>query len=62
MRILEAEGYSILTVEARSKKGVDNGIDKRVIRQRSIDEKTIELVFSAFKTDCCENKEKMVTE
>ncbi len=51
--ILEAEGYVVEAVEARSLKGVPGSDAKRVIRQtelpgRSV--KTVRLVYSFFKT------------
>ena len=49
--MLRAEGYNVVSLEVRSKKGVPEGNDKRVIRVR-IDEpeKTVYLAYSVFKT------------
>jgi hypothetical protein len=49
--MLRAEGYNVVSLEVRSKKGVPEGSDKRVIRVR-IDEpeKTVYLAYSVFKT------------
>ena len=48
--ILEAEGYRVETVEARSRKGV-NGDSLRVIRVRKLDEKTVQITYSEFLTN-----------
>lgn len=49
--ILEANGFNVVTCEVRSKNGVPDGADKRVIRVR-LDEsgKTVFLAYSIFKT------------
>ena len=43
---LENEGFNVLLVEVRSKKGIADSDSKRVIRQRLTDDKTVELCFS----------------
>lgn len=48
--ILEAEGYRVETVEARSRKGV-NGDSLRVIRVLKLDEKTVQITYSEFLTN-----------
>ena len=47
--ILEDEGYAVKTVEVSAKKRIDGG-EARIIRQLSLDEKTVELAYSLFKT------------
>ena len=49
--MLRAEGYNVEASEVRSKKGVPDGSDKRVIRVR-LDEtgNTVFLAYSVFKT------------
>ena len=44
-------GYNVVCTEVRSKKGIEGGSDKRVIRVR-MDEsaKTVYLAYSVFKT------------
>ena len=49
-RLLEAEGYRVETVEARSRKGV-NGDSLRVIRVLKLDEKTVQITYSEFLTN-----------
>lgn len=46
----KSSGYAIKVKEVRSKKGIENGVPI-VVRQRLIDENTIELCFSYFITD-----------
>ena len=48
--MLEAEGYRVETVEARSRKGV-NGDSLRVIRLLKLDEKTVQITYSEFLTN-----------
>ena len=49
--ILKAEGYNVVSEEVRSKKGVPDGDDKRVIRVRVAEtENTVFLAYSVFKT------------
>lgn len=48
--MLEAEGYWVETVEARSRKGV-NGDSLRVIRVLKLDEKTVQITYSEFLTN-----------
>ena len=43
---LENEGFNVLLVEVRSKKGIADSDSKRVIRQRLTADKTVELCFS----------------
>ena len=49
---LEAEGYSVEAVEARSLKGVQDGDSKRVIRQLAAPDRegTVRLVWARFRT------------
>lgn len=49
--LLRGRGYTVISSEVRSKKGVPEGNDKRVIRVR-MDEsaKTVYLAYSVFKT------------
>lgn len=44
-KVLEGEGFIVYMKEVRSKKGV-NGDSCRVIRQKQLDDGTIELCFS----------------
>lgn len=49
--ILKSEGYNVVKIEVRSKKGVPDGNDKRVIRVRMVgSDKTVCLAYSVFKT------------
>ena len=49
--ILRAEGYNVEAAEVRSKKGVPDGCDKRVIRVRRDETgNTVYLAYSVFKT------------
>ena len=48
--MLEAEGYRVETVEARSRKGV-NGDSLRVIRVLKLDEKNVQITYSEFLTN-----------
>ena len=48
--MLEAEGYRVETVEARSRKGV-NGDSLRVIRVLKLDEKTVQITYAEFLTN-----------
>lgn len=51
VRILESEGYSVIADEVRSKKGVSDGSEKRVIRVRPAGSPgTVCLAYSVFKT------------
>ena len=50
--ILKSEGYNVVKIEVRSKKGVPDGKDKRVIRVRTDEAaKTAYLAYSVFKTE-----------
>lgn len=50
-QMLRAEGYNVVTVEVRSKKGVPDGDDKRVIRVRRDEaDNTVCLAYSVFNT------------
>ena len=54
--VLRSEGYKTVSVEVRSRKGVEDGYDKRVIRVRLVDsENTVYLAYSVFKTTVSEN-------
>ena len=49
--ILKSEGYNVVSEEVRSRKGVPDGDDKRVIRVRlDKTENTVYLAYSVFKT------------
>lgn len=49
--LYESEGYKVVCTEVRSKKGVPDGNDKRVIRVRRDDAaKAVFLAYSVFKT------------
>ena len=49
--LLRSEGYNVVSVEVRSKKGVPDGDDKRVIRVRRDETgNTVHLAYSIFKT------------
>lgn len=48
---LENEGFNVLLVEVRSKKGIADSDSKRVIRQRLTADKTVELCFSCVVTN-----------
>ena len=49
--ILRSEGCNVVTNEVRSKKGVPDGSDKRVIRVRRVgSDNTVYLAYSIFKT------------
>ncbi|MCE5235932.1 MAG: hypothetical protein ABFC62_07375 [Clostridiaceae bacterium] len=49
--MLREAGYAVISVETRSRKGVD-GNEARVVRQKSLKSGEIELVYAVFKTDC----------
>lgn len=50
-KLLRSEGYNVVSEEVRSKKGVPDGDDKRVIRVRLAEtENTVYLAYSVFKT------------
>lgn len=51
LSILESEGYKVVLSEVRSKKGVPDGNDKKVIRVRPAgSDGTVCLAYSVFKT------------
>ena len=49
--LLANEGVAVSCREARSKKGVPDGTDARVIRQTQLDEATVLLIYSVFRTE-----------
>ena len=49
--LLEQEGVTVLAEETRSKKGVENGVDARVIRQDNLDETHVRLLYAIFRTE-----------
>ena len=49
--LLEQEGVTVLAEETRSKKGVENGVDARVIRQDILDETHVRLLYAIFRTE-----------
>jgi hypothetical protein len=60
VKLLEEEGYIVVTREVRSKKGVPDGDDKRVIRVRSAgSDNTVCLAYSVFKTAVSEKAEEV---
>lgn len=55
--LLKGEGYTVICCEVRSKKGVPDGSDKRVIRVRTGNTAdTVYLAYSVFKTDIALNE------
>ena len=52
VRLYESKGLKVVCTEVRSKKGVPDGSDKRVIRVRmDRPENTVYLAYSVFKTE-----------
>jgi hypothetical protein len=51
LEVLEREGVTVNLQEARSKKGVQDGIDSRVIRQECHGEARATLVYAVFRTE-----------
>ena len=51
LEVLEREGVSVNLQEARSKKGVQDGSDSRVIRQDCHGETRVTLVYAVFRTE-----------
>lgn len=49
--LLAAEGVEVTIEETRSKKGVYNGTESRIIRQTQTNETHATLVYSVFRTD-----------
>ena len=49
--VLQSEGFCVKTEEARSKKGVLDGKEQRVIRQSEPIENNVTLVYALFKTE-----------
>ena len=56
--LLNGEGFVVLTEEVRSRGGVMGGNEARVVKQRRLDENTVELTYAIFKTEVsrCEDK------
>ena len=48
---LEQEGFELITEEIRSKKGIPDGISKRVIRQTDLGEGRVLLGYALFRTE-----------
>ena len=48
--LLEREGVAVSVEESRSKKGVERGVDARVIRQDIADESHVRLIYAIFRT------------
>jgi beta-lactam-binding protein with PASTA domain len=48
--ILEAEGFTVNSIEYVSRRGIENADSTRVIRQRELGENSAELTVSHFKT------------
>ncbi len=51
IEVLQNEGFCVKTEEARSKKGVLDGKEQRVIRQSEPIENNVTLVYALFKTE-----------
>lgn len=51
IEVLQSEGYCVETEEARSKKGVLDGTEQRVIRQSEQSGNKVVLVYALFKTE-----------
>ena len=51
MEILAREGVTVTEQEARSRKGVNDGSDARVIRQDIWDETHVTLIYAVFRTE-----------
>lgn len=51
IELLLSEGFCIKTEEARSKKGVSDGSELRVIRQSEPSGNNVNLVYALFKTE-----------
>ena len=51
IEVLQSEGFCVKTEEARSKKGVLDGKEQRVIRQSEPIENNVTLVYALFKTE-----------
>ena len=51
IELLLSEGFRVSTEEARSKKGVSDGTEQRVIRQSEPSGNNITLVYALFKTE-----------
>ncbi|MEA4870707.1 hypothetical protein SDC9_123763 [bioreactor metagenome] len=49
--LLEQKGVVVSAEEVRSKKGVECGIDARVIRQDILDESRVHLLYAIFRTE-----------
>lgn len=54
---LKNEGFTIVVCEVRSKKGICEFDSKRVVRQKMIDEQTVELCYSCVMTFAKGSKE-----
>ncbi len=55
--ILISEGYRVAARETRSKKGVADGTEQRVIRQIALNGNEVVLVYALFKTEPNETKD-----
>ena len=49
--LLNGEGFVVLTEEVRSRSGVYGGDEKRVVRQKPVNDNTVELTYAVFKTE-----------
>lgn len=49
--LLQGDGFGVTLLEVRSRKGVINANEARVVKQRCIDDKNVELTFAYFRTD-----------
>ncbi len=49
--LLEREGVTVTAEETRSKKGVEDGSDARVIRQDIQDGQNVTLLYAVFRTE-----------
>lgn len=54
IRLLQDEGLAVKTAECRSKKGLPNETDARVIRQAAQADGSVLLTYAVFKTACDE--------
>ena len=52
--LLTQAGYCVFLEEARSKKGVENATQRRIIRQTEAKDGSVLLVYAAFQTEPAE--------
>ena len=51
--VLTKEGFTVVTAEVRSRKGVEGGCEERVIKQR-LEGRDATLFYAVFKTQPCD--------